>query len=474
MALSTPPSLPEPAPPPLASAHATSPQPKRRRGGQPYNLNARKDGAYSILRPGPLYEARRRVDSLLFESRSGLLPSQVVLDLARAERKIIESIKKQHNVGTLATVRMEIKLSKLIFRSIDVNLPYILKVCALEKIAHDPFGWIEGYIRAFDIARDADSFFPVSKLSVRNSLILPSPNVLTSYSQSIWGGAGEGLGGFATNLTDEQWAVLAPLIPPDPATAWQSGEPPVIIAASRWGLTPYAPTGEFGDFVILQEHNKTLQQFPALMTPPLRASRTKKRGRPRNPSVSPRALLDAILWKLATGHTWDALPSEFPPMSLCRKYYRRLFLSGRLYTLLLALYNHMRLDACIDPYLLLEQGVFTTTPSQHIALSPQAAPTRQNYTALLFMQLARDAYLHFEREEKRNNPAYRLVPALKGEDELSNGLLPGTKDLHIPAFKPLNSSLAFKKSRQVEKREASIKKRLKTGKTRTKPGNGAR
>jgi hypothetical protein len=135
-------------------------------------------------------------------------------------------------------------------------------------------------------------------------------------------------------------------------------------------------------------------------------------------------LLDAIFWKLATGQPWHALPFGFPPMPLCRKYYRRLFLSGRLYTLLLALYNHLRLEASIDIPGLLEAGVFTTTPSQKIALSPDASPTWENYTALLFMQLARSAYTRKQRQVKKANPLSTLLPDFKGTSALSTGELP--------------------------------------------------
>lgn len=59
-------------------------------------------------------------------------------------------------------------------------------------------------------------------------------------------------------LTDEQWAVLGPLIPP-----------------------------------------------PVKKT---------KRGRPRRPD---REVLEGILWVLWTGAQWKALPSDYPPKSTC-------------------------------------------------------------------------------------------------------------------------------------------------------------
>lgn len=119
----------------------------------------------------------------------------------------------------------------------------------------------------------------------------------------IWGGVGGGVPpdhpSLATNLTDQQWAVLAPSSHPI-RRASGSWAPPVLIAANRWGFTQNTP-GEFVDFVAMQEYYEVLRRFPALIAsrpPPA----PKKRGLPRD-FISPRALLDAIFWKLATGRT---------------------------------------------------------------------------------------------------------------------------------------------------------------------------
>lgn len=147
-----------------------------------------------------------------------------------------------------------------------------------------------------------------------------------------------------------------------------------------------------------------------------------RRGRPR---TSPRLLLDAILWKIATGHSWDELPACFPPLRLCSNYYRRLYRSGRWVTLMLALYNHFCTESSTDILTFLKQGVFTTTPLQKITLNPQIRPTWENCTALLFMQLARSAWSHFQRNHKRSHPLYPLSPVFRGTAQLTTGLPPG-------------------------------------------------
>jgi len=421
--------------------------PKHRRGGQPGNQNARTLGAFSTFQPGPLCATRARIHDLHNCLKDQACPPARIIEQARSALQELDSPMPGSKIDVLPAMQLIIKLSGIISRASMLSIPDHLCWNALESIACDPFGYFERGYKDCGISRDADSFFFVSKLSARNSPLPPDHPSL------------------ATNLTDKQWAVLAPLIPPDPVMDWLTGEPPVIIAASRWGFTQYCPTNEFNDFVIMQNYHQVLQRCPALTTPSQVASPAKRRCRPR---TSPRTLLDAIFWKLATGQTWDALPPNFPPLRLCRKYYRRLFLSGRLYTLLLALYNHMRLEAAMDLTTLLEAGVFTTTPGQNIALSLHAPPTWQNYTALLFMQLAREAYSRLECNRKQEHPIYPLLPVFKGNAQLSTGKIPGLESQEpTPTFQPLEISPAWSKWRNSEHDQKTIarevSKRLRNG-----------
>jgi len=217
----------------------------------------------------------------------------------------------------------------------------------------------------------------------------------------------------------------------------------------------------------MENYHKVLQRFPALCSeePILPSPNPQDLGRGRGwgrgrgrPRTSPRLLLDAIIWKLATGQNWDALPFGFPPLLICRKYYRRLLLSGRLYTLLFALYNYMRIETSTDLPGLLEAGVFTTTPSQKIALNPDAAPTWENYTALLFMQLARSAYTRLHRQHKQAHPiSLPLLPVFQGTASLSIGMISGLKTPEPElVIQPLEESLAWKKWRKIERDQKTI------------------
>ncbi len=424
---------------------------QRKRGGQRGNQNARTHGAFSVYQPTRLSrlvsQAKTLEASFISDTQS---LATTITEMQKTVVKLMTAADKLKSPSR-SLIRLEGRMLLTISRAKLVLYYASRRREILASLALDPFTYfLDGY-KDWGITRDGDSFFPVSKKSARNSALqalgvpLPTPpdhlGELPPWHPS-----------YATNLTDEQWAVLAPLIPPDPWADWLTGEPPMIIAANRWGFSLYAPTSEFNDFVIMEDYNRILQRCPALMTPP--PSRAKKRGRPRNETISPRALLDAILWKLATGQTWDALPMGFPPTCLCRKYYRRLFLSGCLYTLLLALYNHLCLEAVVDPYLLLEQGFFTTTPSQAIALSPQAPPTWQNYTALLFMQLAREAFSRSWRETKRKKPYLCRPPILKGQASLSDGGFSSSSPAQdTPEFQPLEFSPAYEKIKKIEQFE---------------------
>lgn len=425
---------PSPLPPAAPAA------PPRKRGGQPRNQNARKQGSFSMHQPGPRAALHIQLKNLSHSFRLGQVHPQTVL--AQTEPYITQ----HESPMDLAAHRFLLKVIRLRLRARNALLPAILQHRALQQLVRDPLGWLLSIFQFSGIERDVDSFFPVSKKSARNSphppLFAPLPPDHPNY---------------ATNLTDEQWALIEPLIPPDPHSNWLHGQPPLIIAANRWGFSRYQPGSEFNDFLILEQHDQVASRYPALQVIP--GQSRSKRGRPKDQRC-PRAMLDAILWKLATAHNWDDLPSDFPPMRLCRKYYRRLFLSGRLYTILLALYNHLRLEQAVDIDELYEQGTFTTTPSQNIALHPNAPLDTRTCTALLFMQLAREAYSRSQREQKKENPFHPNLPVFKGLHPLTTAWLPPVAS-PTPAFEPLETSLAWFRMQHNEKQQKIIDREVR-------------
>jgi AraC family transcriptional regulator of adaptative response/methylated-DNA-[protein]-cysteine methyltransferase len=431
------------------------PVPKRQRGGQPLNQNTRKSGTFSRFHPGPLQPVQALVKRLNADLTNPLTPSDQVVQSARSARQALHQPSRSSFIAERQAIQIELKLNNILLLALaPLNAARGLHN-ALETLACSPIFWFEGAYLNSGISRDADSFFPVLKKSTQYSPVPPNhPH-------------------FATNLTDSQWAVIAPLIPPDPQLDWLTGDPPIMIAANRWGFTRYLYTGEFQDIVIMEKYHKIIQRCPGLSISPLQPERVstrveklgrivRGRGRPR---TSPRALLNAIIWKMATGHTWDSIPPGFPPARMCGNYYRRLYLSGRWVTLILALYNHFCKEASADLVSFLENGVFTTTPAQRIALAPQVAPTWENCTALLFMQLARSAWSNCHRDYKQANPLFPLHPVFKDTDPLTTGLPPGQPLPHPPSkprsghstsFQPLKESLAWKKWQKIEQDRQTI------------------
>jgi hypothetical protein len=95
--------------------------------------------------------------------------------------------------------------------------------------------------------------------------------------------------------------------------------------------------------------------------------------------------LDAIFWKFAHHARWKDLPPGSPPILTCRRYYRRLFLSGRLATLYFALYKDFLARADFDVTALVDQGGIIGTGRQVIWTRDQPE-TWQTRTVLLFIQ----------------------------------------------------------------------------------------
>jgi transposase len=138
------------------------------------------------------------------------------------------------------------------------------------------------------------------------------------------------------------------------------------------------------------------QLIEPLLPPP---DHTAGRGRP---PADPRPLLDAAFWKFAHHARWQELPGIYPSMLTCRRYYRRLFLSGRLRTIYTAIYKDLLARSGTDLTVLVEQGCFSIENNRIIlnATMDDMHETWQIRTALLFMQLGYQAYRHVDRLTK--------------------------------------------------------------------------
>lgn len=312
---------------------------------------------------------------------------------------------------------------------------------AMFCMARMPLEYLKKSLQDSAIDRDADSFYFVNRMGRQ--------------ARPDWGALPPGHPILATNLTDAQWHLLQPLIPPDPVLDWLLGTPPMMIAANRWKFTFYLHDDEFSDQYILSEYLQTLKRFPALLSVPYVPPRVKKRG-PKKHEYHPRALLDGILWKIGTGMGWDDLPTGFPPARRCREYYRRLFCSGRWYSLLHTLYNHF-IEHEVYLELLHGRGFFTCTYAQTIGLAKNVEVSWQAHTALLFMQIARGVYMRDFRinwdqqlfpwsrsvhQSLSKNPGSHAPLIFLGNDKPSLGVIPQTQNYIRLQLELLNLKLS--------------------------------
>jgi transposase len=159
----------------------------------------------------------------------------------------------------------------------------------------------------------------------------------------------------------------------------------------------------------------------------------RRRGRP---PADPRQLLDAVFWKFAHHARWKDLPEYYPPSQACRRYYRRLFLSGRLATLYSALYAHLVARKEVDLTLFVQKGCFTIKQNK-LLLHLELDDIWQMRTALLFLQLGYHVYCRVGREIKLQRrlgfTSCRILSAGKVFD-------PSTKKSPESSFNPFDLS----------------------------------
>jgi transposase len=161
-------------------------------------------------------------------------------------------------------------------------------------------------------------------------------------------------------LTEKQWALLAPLLPPEPLD--------------------------------------------------------KSRGRP---AVSSHALINAILWKVAHHASWDDVGGAFPPPRTCRRYYKRWLLSGRLMTIYKVLLQDLLQRGRVHPYDFVLKGYFEITADFRILAIPGQCPdTWQTRLALLLLQETYAILRRLRRQEKD-----RYLPNRSTLNKLARGYL---------------------------------------------------
>jgi hypothetical protein len=140
------------------------------------------------------------------------------------------------------------------------------------------------------------------------------------------------------HLTDEQWQVIEPLIPP-PSAAATRGRPP----------------------------------------------------------INERAVLDGILWKIITASAWYHLPSDYPSWQTCYRRYNKWRHNGLLHDILGALYLDLRDRGGLDLKKDLRDGpikLIETPRDINFEVAPSFQDSWQFMTAMIFLRLAAQKMKH--------------------------------------------------------------------------------
>jgi transposase len=337
--------------PPSPVPHPPLLPPRRRRGGQPSNCNAFKHGLFSRQHPAPVtrfsnYLARyTRVE----QEQD---PASLVLAIKDLRKQIDFLAGLIYSLPDNATLSVFLSWLKVLNKTTRYSLRLKGFVHGFQKPYRD-LQYVAGHALSLvfyefqenNILRDADSFRVDLEKSDLNSVPFWDAS-LSPLSQPDF-----------AFLTSRQWQVLEPLIPPSersfpsPLGEWP-GEAPSMGARSH-------------------------------------------RGRP---PADPHLLLDAIFWKIAHHARWQDLPAGCPSMAACRRYYRRIFRSGRLATLYRRLYDDLCIPGRVDLAALVERDCFRITKNK-LSLSPGIELDWQMRTALLFMQPAYQSFRRLQRAE---------------------------------------------------------------------------
>ena len=329
-----------------------SPVQPRCRGGQPANHNALKHGLHARQHPGPFAPHTFAVPA----SQPALFAdSEFFIHILLTLRLQIDTLLQASQKAT--GLRSILSWHRLILHGITL-LKQIMQArqrCLqpqqhLQFIAAHALDLIRYDFTSSGITRDAYSFRGKCELSDLNSPASPQDIFLPSSAFPH------------LFLTPHQCQVLAPLLP----------------------SSPLSKSAGFGEGL----------------------GEGLSRGRP---PASPLPLLDALFWKIALHARWQDLPAGSPPMLTCRRYYRRLFLSGRLLTLYSALYQDLLMRGQTDLAALVNQGCFSLAGNQ-VTLQPGHPKTWQVRTALLFLQVACQVSIRILRKTDRSHRSLFPLP----------------------------------------------------------------
>ena len=109
------------------------------------------------------------------------------------------------------------------------------------------------------------------------------------------------------------------------------------------------------------------------------------------PSIAPRPILDAILWKIRTAVPWADLPACYPSHQTCFRRYRLWQSAGTLNMIFYTLFTDLLQRGEFDPQHALRHGSIIVTFQENryrVLAAAELLDTWELSTALVFIQLA--------------------------------------------------------------------------------------
>lgn len=327
-------------------------KPHRRKGAQPGNVNAWRHGMYAAVHPSELAVYLKEVDKIAFDSHTGLFPEKNI-DSGRLLTSDLLWLSDEYKDPADSPSWLASEF--LISRSIGSIVRSVSRV----QFEHAEL------FKAFHSAPDVIFLYYFRQHGVDLPTLrawmkkISAPPFSTSSSSSLRSGHSfqkktcksdqnsNTLGSFS--LTGEQWSKIQPLFP-----------------------------------------------NPAFIPP--------ARGRP---PMSPRRVLNAILWKEAEGIGWESLPACFPSQATCIRFMASCTQDGRLPLVYLLLYEDLlkRTQAgpaafdAIDEYFFMDL-THRVQIKKHFPRGIPQLETWQLDTARLFLQYAYELIRYFRRKEK--------------------------------------------------------------------------
>ena len=150
----------------------------------------------------------------------------------------------------------------------------------------------------------------------------------------------------------------------------------------------------------------------AVLQPLVHPQPTRKRGRPWQDA---RAVLHGILWVLRTGAPWHDLPDRYPPYQTCHRRFQRWQRDGTLTRLLHALAEDLRARGKLDLSETFIDASFSSAKKEALLsarlAAEKAVKSWRSQTAMVFLSPAASPALRRMKRSSSKTPSKIASPA---------------------------------------------------------------